>query len=154
MKITDLRCAIIGKHPIVRITTDEGIHGLGEVEFTGFGDAGGPVSTTDLKDITEENTADGLIAYGTHSANGNRVNGKRITDETLLEKRGDGYYLKSHPKVRVDARSFKMSKSRGNVVNPDEIVKDYGADSFRLYEMYVGPLEAQKPWILFARSYS
>ena len=34
MKITDLRCAVIGKHPIVRITTDEGLHGLGEVEFT------------------------------------------------------------------------------------------------------------------------
>ena len=34
MKITDLRCAVIGKHPIVRITTDEGIHGLGEVEHT------------------------------------------------------------------------------------------------------------------------
>jgi leucyl-tRNA synthetase len=46
----------------------------------------------------------------------------------------------------VDARSFKMSKSRGNVVNPDEIVRDYGADTFRLYEMYMGPLEAQKPW--------
>jgi leucyl-tRNA synthetase len=39
-----------------------------------------------------------------------------------------------------------MSKSRGNVVNPDEIVKDFGADAFRLYEMYMGPLESQKPW--------
>src|SRR5687768_17220398 len=39
-----------------------------------------------------------------------------------------------------------MSKSRGNVVNPDSIVADYGADAFRLYEMYMGPLEAQKPW--------
>jgi len=39
-----------------------------------------------------------------------------------------------------------MSKARGNVVNPDDIVKDYGADAFRLYEMYLGPLEAQKPW--------
>jgi leucyl-tRNA synthetase len=39
-----------------------------------------------------------------------------------------------------------MSKSRGNVVNPDEILADYGADVFRLYEMYMGPLEAQKPW--------
>ena len=39
-----------------------------------------------------------------------------------------------------------MSKSRGNVVNPDDIVRDYGADAFRLYEMYMGPLEAQKPW--------
>src|SRR3954470_20639385 len=34
MKITDLRCAVIGRHPIVRITTDEGIHGLGDVEYT------------------------------------------------------------------------------------------------------------------------
>jgi leucyl-tRNA synthetase len=40
----------------------------------------------------------------------------------------------------------KMSKSRGNVVNPDEVVKEYGADSLRLYEMFMGPLEATKPW--------
>jgi leucyl-tRNA synthetase len=40
----------------------------------------------------------------------------------------------------------KMAKSRGNVVNPDEIVKEYGADAFRLYEMFMGPLEMVKPW--------
>jgi leucyl-tRNA synthetase len=40
----------------------------------------------------------------------------------------------------------KMSKSRGNVVNPDKVVADYGADSMRLYEMFMGPLEAVKPW--------
>jgi leucyl-tRNA synthetase len=40
----------------------------------------------------------------------------------------------------------KMSKSRGNVVNPDDIVREYGADSLRLYEMYMGPLEDTKPW--------
>lgn len=40
----------------------------------------------------------------------------------------------------------KMSKSRGNVVNPDDIVKKYGADSLRLYEMFMGPLEKTKPW--------
>jgi leucyl-tRNA synthetase len=40
----------------------------------------------------------------------------------------------------------KMSKSRGNVINPDSIVKEYGADSLRLYEMYMGPLEDSKPW--------
>jgi len=39
-----------------------------------------------------------------------------------------------------------MSKSRGNVVNPDQVVTDYGADSMRLYEMFMGPLEAMKPW--------
>jgi len=40
----------------------------------------------------------------------------------------------------------KMSKSRGNVINPDKVVADYGADSMRLYEMFMGPLEAIKPW--------
>ncbi len=40
----------------------------------------------------------------------------------------------------------KMSKSRGNVVNPEEVVADYGADSLRLFEMFMGPLEQTKPW--------
>ncbi|BFH61382.1 leucine--tRNA ligase [Paenibacillus azoreducens] len=40
----------------------------------------------------------------------------------------------------------KMSKSRGNVINPDEIVETYGADTLRVYEMFMGPLEATKPW--------
>lgn len=40
----------------------------------------------------------------------------------------------------------KMSKSKGNVINPDDIVKEYGADTLRLYEMFMGPLEATKPW--------
>jgi len=40
----------------------------------------------------------------------------------------------------------KMSKSLGNVINPDDIVRDYGADTMRLYEMFMGPLEVSKPW--------
>ena len=40
----------------------------------------------------------------------------------------------------------KMSKSRGNVINPDKVVGDYGADSLRLYEMFMGPLDKVKPW--------
>jgi leucyl-tRNA synthetase len=54
--------------------------------------------------------------------------------------------LAADPAIRVESRAYKMSKSRGNVVNPDAIVRDYGADALRLYEMFMGPLEATKPW--------
>src|SRR5262249_25576376 len=40
----------------------------------------------------------------------------------------------------------KMSKSRGNIVNPDDVIDQYGADAFRCYEMFIGPLEQMKPW--------
>ena len=39
-----------------------------------------------------------------------------------------------------------MSKSRGHVINPDDILAEYGADAFRLYEMFLGPPEMVKPW--------
>jgi leucyl-tRNA synthetase len=69
----------------------------------------------------------------------------RVTEDQV-EKRGDGFVLKADPAVIVEARAYKMSKSRGNVINPDEVVNQYGADSMRLYEMFMGPLEATKPW--------
>jgi leucyl-tRNA synthetase len=40
----------------------------------------------------------------------------------------------------------KMSKSRGNTINPDEVIENYGADALRLFEMFMGPLESEKPW--------
>jgi leucyl-tRNA synthetase len=67
-------------------------------------------------------------------------------DEDQVEKQGDGFVLKENPRIRIDARAYKMSKSRGNVINPDKVVEKYGADSMRLYEMFMGPLEATKPW--------
>ncbi len=41
---------------------------------------------------------------------------------------------------------MRMSKSRGNVINPDDVIQEYGADTLRLYEMFMGPLEQEKPW--------
>jgi len=51
-----------------------------------------------------------------------------------------------HQGLILGADGEKMSKSRGNVVNPDEIVESAGADALRMYEMFMGPLEAVKPW--------
>lgn len=51
-----------------------------------------------------------------------------------------------HQGLIMGADGHKMSKSLGNVVNPDDVIKEYGADSLRIYEMFLGPLEASKPW--------
>jgi leucyl-tRNA synthetase len=51
-----------------------------------------------------------------------------------------------HQGIILGEDSRKMSKSRGNVVNPDDVVSRYGADAMRLFEMFMGPLEEMKPW--------
>ena len=67
-------------------------------------------------------------------------------DEDATEKKKGQLVLKERPTVRVVSKADKMSKSRGNVINPDDVVGEYGADSLRLYEMFMGPLEQTKPW--------
>jgi leucyl-tRNA synthetase len=64
-----------------------------------------------------------------------------------------GYVSKREPFQRLVNQGVilgednqKMSKSRGNIVNPDQVIEQYGADSFRCYEMFMGPLEQMKPW--------
>src|SRR5690606_4117715 len=54
----------------------------------------------------------------------------------------------THPEYGVTLAPVaeKMSKARGNVVNPDDMVREFGADSLRVYEMFMGPLEQVKPW--------
>jgi leucyl-tRNA synthetase len=101
---------------------------LGEMEFTGYKNSAGKwVSPSQLK-----------------ADSGEVIPVKLDADQ--VEKQGDAFVLKADPSVKVESRAYKMSKSRGNVVNPDDIVRDYGADSLRLYEMFMGPLEAVKPW--------
>ncbi len=65
--------------------------------------------------------------------------------EKQIEERNSSFYL-AETDIELTAQVEKMSKSRGNVINPDDVVNDYGADSLRLYEMFMGPLEATKPW--------
>jgi leucyl-tRNA synthetase len=101
---------------------------LGELEFTGYQDAAGR-----------------WISAPEAAALGDSAIPVKLSLEQV-EKRGEVFVLKADPKIRIDSRSYKMSKSRGNVVNPDQVVAEYGADSLRLYEMFMGPLEAVKPW--------
>ena len=51
-----------------------------------------------------------------------------------------------HQGMILGSNGEKMSKSKGNVINPDDMVKEYGADSLRIYEMFMGPIDAAKPW--------
>ncbi len=62
-----------------------------------------------------------------------------------VEKHGDGWRVKDSG-TPVSTQVEKMSKSRYNVVNPDDVVRTHGADSMRLYEMFMGPLDREKPW--------
>ncbi|HEX5418657.1 MAG TPA: leucine--tRNA ligase, partial [Gammaproteobacteria bacterium] len=106
---------------------------LGELEYTGYFDAEGrPVSAERVANEGDEAARDRIAA--------------RRLDESEVVKEGERFVLRAAPGVAVDARAHKMSKSRGNVVNPDEIVAGHGADAFRLYEMFMGPLEQVKPW--------
>jgi leucyl-tRNA synthetase len=106
---------------------------LGEKEYTAFVDADGQyVSAEHVEDGRDQRT-------------GKAVERKEL-DEEEVEKDGDVFVLVDRPDVWVDARSHKMSKSRGNVINPDDVVDEYGADTLRLYEMFMGPLEQDKPW--------
>ena len=103
---------------------------LGETEFRVYQDAAsGEYVTAEAAEGAEEGAVEEV----------------RLAESDVFKK-GDGFVLKADASVKVEARAFKMSKSRGNVINPDDIVQNYGADSLRLYEMFMGPLEQVKPW--------
>ncbi|MEP7048990.1 MAG: leucine--tRNA ligase [Pseudomonadota bacterium] len=78
------------------------------------------------------------------SATGEKVQ-VRWAKEAELEAR-DGKLVHREYGVRALGVAEKMAKSRGNSVNPDGVVDEFGADSLRLYEMFMGPLEQAKPW--------
>ncbi|MEZ4999331.1 MAG: class I tRNA ligase family protein [Bacteroidales bacterium] len=80
-----------------------------------------------------------ILAFAYETASGAKVTGD------LVEER-DGKYFQTTTGEELRQIVAKMSKSLKNVVNPDDVISRYGADSLRLYEMFMGPLEATKPW--------
>ena len=111
---------------------------LGPIEMTGFRDF-------DEKWVSYSDATQQEDKTWVHKKTGQELSPITL-DSVQVEKQGDSFVLVSDPSIKVMSRAEKMAKSRGNVVNPDEIVADFGADSLRLYEMFMGPLEATKPW--------
>ena len=77
--------------------------------------------------------------------NGNVLNVEKIRQWTV-EFRDAEFILNANGQYIVNQAIEKMSKSKYNVVNPDDICENYGADTLRLYEMFLGPIEQTKPW--------
>ncbi|MSR58095.1 MAG: leucine--tRNA ligase [Planctomycetaceae bacterium] len=127
---------------------------LGEAELTGYVVAEGEAESGKRKAdetapvwVSARDVIDGPDADSPkiHMQTRQQVSAVKVTPEQV-GKKGNDYILADRPEIIVESRSFKMSKSRGNVINPDVVVDEYGADSLRLYEMFMGPLEATKPW--------
>jgi leucyl-tRNA synthetase len=70
---------------------------------------------------------------------------KFLRDEGYFEF-GEPFLKMRHQGMIMGPDGKKMSKSKGNVINPDEIIEKFGADTLRMYEMFMGPIEADKPW--------
>lgn len=124
---------VSSKEPFQRLVNQGMI--LGEVEHTGYQTKGGEwVSANSVN-----------IASSSHASTGEALVAVNVRND-LLDKKGESMVLKSNPAIRVSSRAHKMSKSRGNVVNPDSVITSFGADALRCYLMFMGPLEQVKPW--------
>lgn len=117
--------AVSTKEPFQRLVNQGMI--LGEVEFTGY-----QVTDGTWISAQEANSRDDLVAVS-------------VAPDAVKDT-GNGYVLKENESILLSARAHKMSKSRGNVINPDDIVASFGGDSLRLYEMFMGPLRDTKTW--------
>ena len=71
---------------------------------------------------------------------------KSLVPSDEVEERGEDLFVEKATGERLERVVAKMSKSLKNVINPDEIITEYGADAMRMYEMFMGPLEVSKPW--------
>ncbi len=99
----------------------------------------------DLNEISCDEPFRKLFHQGLLTSYAYQRSNKSLVPADCVEER-DGCYVEVETGEEVQRIIAKMSKSLRNVVNPDDIIEEYGADTLRLYEMYMGPLEASAPW--------
>ena len=71
---------------------------------------------------------------------------KTLVPTDAVEETAPDVFIEKETGEKLERVIAKMSKSLKNVINPDDVIRDYGADSVRMYEMFMGPLEISKPW--------
>jgi leucyl-tRNA synthetase len=102
--------------------------------------AGDPMISGDDARIVPDKDKGGFV----HRDTGARYEARFLVESQI--KMADGRPVHPEHGIALLPVAEKMSKARGNVVNPDDVVAEFGADSLRLYEMFMGPLEQVKPW--------
>jgi leucyl-tRNA synthetase len=118
---------------------------LGEVELTGYQDQND--RWVSAKEAGEELPPDeSRVGIYVKRKRGDGILKAIKLTETQVVKKGEGFVLPHDSTIAVDSRAHKMSKSRGNVINPDDVIREHGADALRLYEMFMGDFEQAKPW--------
>ena len=100
----------------------------------------------DLGEVSTPEPIGRLFHQGLITTFAYQRNDKSLVPIDQVEERSEGRFIETATGQPVTQIVAKMSKSLKNVINPDDIIAQYGADTFRLYEMYMGPLGASKPW--------
>ncbi|ETW49706.1 hypothetical protein PFMALIP_02239 [Plasmodium falciparum MaliPS096_E11] len=98
-----------------------------------------------INDDMKENVID-MLGKNNYTIVDNKYKKFLIEEDYVKEGKDQKYYLKSFPSIEVQPNYEKMSKSKGNTINPLDIVKTYGSDCLRLHILFLGPVDQNKKW--------